>query len=154
MDEQDWRQVRDILDLGEPVKVRVRAVRDPRRFRFPLELDCLEPDVSGLLTVPPPAEPPIILYDDETIFEAALDAGREIEPEPDYNLMVANVMEEVRQNFTPVSKPGEKKGKGKKVVKGEPVARAADDTEWVSEEEEDLEELVLEGEDGVEPEEV
>lgn len=140
VDERDWRALRDILDLDQPVKVRVRAVRNPQRFRFPLELDCLEPDVSSLLTVPPPAEPPIILYDDETIFDAALDAGREIPPEPDYEGMVQNVMEEVRQNFTPVSKPGEKKGKGKGKVSKE-VARAVDIDEWEADPEEELDEL-------------
>jgi hypothetical protein len=72
--EPDWIRVRDILELGEEVTVRVREVRDPVRFRFPLELECVSPDVSQLLSRPPPDYPPINLYDDEDIFQAAVRA--------------------------------------------------------------------------------
>jgi hypothetical protein len=70
--EPDWIRVRDILDLGVTITVRVTAVRDPVRFRFPLELECVSPDVSQLLSRPAPDCPPINLYEDESIYEAAV----------------------------------------------------------------------------------
>ena len=73
--EPDWIRVRDVLDLDVTVTVRVRAVRDPLRFRFPLELECVTPDVSDLLSRSPPESPPILLYDDENIYEAAVRAA-------------------------------------------------------------------------------
>ena len=72
VDERDWIRVRDILDLGVLVTVRVRAIRDPYRFRFPLELDCIEPSTTGLLTVAPPYYPPIFIYEGETFTDAAV----------------------------------------------------------------------------------
>ena len=69
--EPDWIRVRDVLELATEVTVRVREVRDPVRFRFPLELDCVSPDVSQLISRPPPDYPPINLYEDEDIYEAA-----------------------------------------------------------------------------------
>ncbi len=74
MSEPDWIRVRDTLDLGCEVTVRVREVRDPVRFRFPLELECVTPDVAHLISRPPPDYPPINLYDDEDIYEAAVRA--------------------------------------------------------------------------------
>ncbi len=74
MSEPDWIRVRDVLELGEKVTVRVSQVRDPVRFRFPLELECVSPDVSELLSRPAPDFPPINLYDDEDIYEAAVRA--------------------------------------------------------------------------------
>lgn len=70
--EPDWIRARDVLELDTAVTVRVRAVRDPERFRFPLELECVAPDVSALVLRPPPEHPPIILYDDEDVYAAAV----------------------------------------------------------------------------------
>lgn len=64
--------MRDILDLGVVVRVRVREILPPHRFRWPVVFDCISPDVSQLLTMPPPTYPPIIFYADETEEEAAV----------------------------------------------------------------------------------
>jgi|APGre2960657444_1045066.scaffolds.fasta_scaffold00848_7 hypothetical protein len=70
--EPDWIRVRDLLDLDVEVVVRVRAMRDTYRFRFPLELECVTPDVSHLLSRAPPEYPPINVYQGEDETEAAV----------------------------------------------------------------------------------
>lgn len=40
----------DAINLGKAVDVVVTAVRDPSLYRFPLEVHCVDPDLTGLLT--------------------------------------------------------------------------------------------------------
>ena len=72
MSEPDWFFVRDLIDLDVNVTVRVTAIRDPYRFRWPLELECVTPDLSGMLTSGAPEFPPIFIYEDETEEEASV----------------------------------------------------------------------------------
>jgi hypothetical protein len=72
--EPDWIRVRDLLDLDAKVTVRVKAIRNTHRFRFPLELECVQPVLEHLLHAAPPEDPPIIIYEDEDINAAAVRA--------------------------------------------------------------------------------
>ena len=149
--ESDWMKVRDTLDLGVEVSVRVRAVRDGARFRFPLELDILLPDVAQLLR-PPPEHPPIYIYPDEEEDEAAvrhaqprlrlsgslpsqLAAGRDIPPPPDYQGMVERVRHEVAVSYgqpAPAEKPT-----GKKTGRSTPAPASSEEELAADEEDED-----------------
>ena len=64
--EVDWYPLRDIVDLGVPVRCRVSRINDPERFRFPLELELVDPDISDALTQGPPERRPLLFYADET----------------------------------------------------------------------------------------
>ena len=67
--EEDWHPLTDVLELGSTVRVRVSRILDGNRFRFPLELECLLPDISSFLTVAPPVHRPMNFYADETYDE-------------------------------------------------------------------------------------
>ena len=76
--EAEWGGVRDALALGAKVKVRVAAIR-PKwwRFRFPIELEVLEPNVASLIPTHPHGEgPPINVYSSESVPFAHWDADR------------------------------------------------------------------------------
>ncbi|CAI7761325.1 unnamed protein product [Closterium sp. NIES-53] len=45
----DWYELRQVLSIGTPVLVEVTAKRDPFRFRFPIELRLLNPDVDDMI---------------------------------------------------------------------------------------------------------
>ncbi|GJP32359.1 hypothetical protein CLOM_g16956 [Closterium sp. NIES-68] len=45
----DWYDLRKLLNIGTPVLVEVMAKRDPFRFRFPIELRLLNPDVDDMI---------------------------------------------------------------------------------------------------------
>ncbi|CAI5461838.1 unnamed protein product [Closterium sp. Yama58-4] len=45
----DWYELRQVLSIGTPVLVEVTAKRDPFRFRFPIELRLLNPDVDHMI---------------------------------------------------------------------------------------------------------
>lgn len=47
------------------MKVRVSALFDRVRFRFPLELEIISPDIEDHLNYLPPADRPMIFYADE-----------------------------------------------------------------------------------------
>lgn len=79
--ELDWFDARSLLAIGRACTARVRAVRDPARFRFPLELDLLTPDLSGVLREPPPAHPPIVVYAAEVEGGGGGNASRVLSPE-------------------------------------------------------------------------
>ena len=64
MHELDWFDARSHLTLGAPVRVRVRAVRDARRFRFPVELELVSPDLGHILKEAAPPFPAIVVYED------------------------------------------------------------------------------------------
>lgn len=65
--EQDWPGVEDVIELGRAVDVVVTAVRDPALYRFPLELQCVDPDVTGLLpNTKAPADAPLVFPLDTT----------------------------------------------------------------------------------------
>ena len=64
--EADWLHLRDVVELGTTVRVRVSRLLDAYRFRFPLELQLIKPDISDQLTVPPPDNRPMIFYAHET----------------------------------------------------------------------------------------
>jgi hypothetical protein len=65
--QRDWPGVEDTISLGRPVDVVVTAVRDPSLYRFPLELHCVDPDVTGLLpNTRTPKEAPLIFPLDTT----------------------------------------------------------------------------------------
>ena len=79
--EAEWGGVRDALSLGAKVKVRVKAIR-PKwwRFRFPIELEVLEPNVASLITTHPHSEgPPINVYSGESVPFAHWDADRPLD---------------------------------------------------------------------------
>ena len=63
--ERDWPGVEDAINLGKAVDVVVTAVRDPSLYRFPLELCCVDPDLTELLpnTVTPEDAPLIFPID-------------------------------------------------------------------------------------------
>lgn len=73
--EADWFAVRQHLELDTTVTVRVKAIHKAHRFRFPLELECVQPAIGRLLRTPPPKDRPIIIYADEDIEEAAVRRG-------------------------------------------------------------------------------
>ena len=57
----------DTISLGRPVDVVVTAVRDPSLYRFPLELHCVDPDLTELLpNTRTPKEAPLIFPLDTT----------------------------------------------------------------------------------------
>jgi hypothetical protein len=70
--ENDWSAVRQHLELDTTVTVRVKAIHKAHRFRFPLELECVQPAIGHLLRTPPPKDRPIIIYADEDVEEAAV----------------------------------------------------------------------------------
>ena len=79
--EAEWGGVRDALALGAKVKVRVAAIR-PKwwRFRFPIELEVLEPNVASLIPTHPHGEgPPINVYSGESVPFAHWDADRPLD---------------------------------------------------------------------------
>ena len=79
--ESDWLEVRDALPIGAEVKVKVSAVHQKFwRYRFPIELQILEPNVGHLIEDDPhPYGAPINIYSGETVPYAFLDAGRSID---------------------------------------------------------------------------
>ena len=67
MSEQDWPGVEDVIELGRAVDVVVTAVRDPALYRFPLELQCVDPDMTGLLpNTRAPTDAPLVFPIDTT----------------------------------------------------------------------------------------
>ena len=79
--EAEWGGVRAALAVGAKVKVRVAAIR-PKwwRFRFPIELEVLEPDVASLIPTHPHGEgPPINIYSGESVPFAHWDADRPLD---------------------------------------------------------------------------
>ena len=79
--EAEWGGVRDALALGAKVKVRVAAIH-PKwwRFRFPIELEVLEPNVASLIPTHPHSEgPPINIYSGESVPFAHWDADRPLD---------------------------------------------------------------------------
>lgn len=79
--ETEWPRVRDALTLGTKVRVKVSAVHQKWwRFRFPIELKILEPDVGHLITKHPHEDgPPINIFSGETVPFAHEDAGRPLD---------------------------------------------------------------------------
>ena len=92
--EEDWCRVEEVLDTEVEVKGTVRAVRDPHRFRFPLEMDLAFPTIADLVTVPHPEYPPIFIYEGEHPDDAAAEAGRPPPPPSGYEEMAAAAEEE------------------------------------------------------------
>ena len=65
--EEDWPGVEDVIELGRAVDVVVTAVRDPALYRFPLELQCVDPDMTGLLpNTKAPVDAPLVFPIDTT----------------------------------------------------------------------------------------
>ena len=78
--EQDWPEVRDALTIGTKVRVKVSAVHQKWwRFRFPIELNVVDPAVGHLIKEHPHETPPINIYSGETVPYANLDAGRSLD---------------------------------------------------------------------------
>ena len=67
--------------MGTKVKVKVKAVHERWwRFRFPIELDILSPNVGHLIKTHPHEDgPPINIYSGETVPYANMDAGRPLD---------------------------------------------------------------------------
>ena len=79
--ESEWGGVRDALQLGAKVSVRVKAIH-PKwwRFRFPIEVEILDPDVARLITEHPHQDgPPINVYSGESVPFAHWDADRPLD---------------------------------------------------------------------------
>ena len=79
--EDDWPDLVDTLTMGTKVKVKVKAVHERWwRFRFPIELDILSPNVGHLIKTHPHEDgPPINIYSGETVPYANMDAGRPLD---------------------------------------------------------------------------
>ena len=78
--ETEWPGVRDKLFLGAKVRVKITAVHQKWwRFRFPIELSVVDPNVGHLITMHPHEDgPPINIYNGETV-PFAFDAGRPLD---------------------------------------------------------------------------
>ena len=90
--ESEWGGVRDSLPLGTKVNVKVKAIH-PKwwRFRFPIELEVLTPQIGHLLTKHPHEDgPPINIYSGESVPYAHWDADRPL----DRFVEMANVNDE------------------------------------------------------------
>jgi hypothetical protein len=79
--ETEWPGVRDKLFLGAKVRVKITAVHQKWwRFRFPIELSVVDPNVGHLITMHPHEDgPPINIYNGETVPFAHFDAGRPLD---------------------------------------------------------------------------
>ena len=65
--QEDWPGVEDVIELGRAVDVVVTAVRDPALYRYPLELQCVDPDLTGLLpNTRTPTDAPLVFPLDTT----------------------------------------------------------------------------------------
>lgn len=83
----DWYWIRDHIKVGMRVQVEVIAKRDPYRFRFPVEMRFVHPNVDHLI-FNRFKHPPINFYREDTnIDEVTREAGRPYspwrEPEPE-----------------------------------------------------------------------
>jgi hypothetical protein len=145
--EKEWPHVRHILDLGKRVTCRVRRILDPVRFRWPVELSCVSPDVSFAVRRRAPMHPAIWIYTDETYMEAAIAAGRPMRPEVDEEAILEEVRKEVRENF--VAPPELRSGTAAKPPKAAAVAKSARVEEAIADEEEDelADDDMLDGDD-------
>lgn len=48
--ERQWtEELNEVLDVGAPVKARIYAIRDTEWFRFPVQLEILEPAIGHTL---------------------------------------------------------------------------------------------------------
>lgn len=67
IDEDDWtEELGELIEVGTKVRVRVSGLFDRERFRFPLELQIVSPDITDYITYGPPDDRPMIFYADES----------------------------------------------------------------------------------------
>lgn len=79
----DWFKIRDILTVGSSVLVQVLAKRDPFRYRFPIQLRLLQPNLDHLIwrRQPFPPHAPIFAREgDHNLDELARETGRPLLP--------------------------------------------------------------------------
>eukprot|EP00898_Chlorokybus_atmophyticus_P000327 jgi/Chlat1/1295/Chrsp118S01734 len=75
--EGDWYNLRDKLHVNDRVIVQITAVRDPYRYRLPLELKLLVPDISSDLEEDYNDEfPNIIIHSGESVADVAAEVSR------------------------------------------------------------------------------
>lgn len=73
--EAQWVQgVRERITVGTQVRVRIHAMRDPNWFRFPVQLELLDPDMGDLLSPPEDHEPPLDLRGKPPRIDAYMEA--------------------------------------------------------------------------------
>lgn len=80
VNESQWPNLNDTLTLEKQVRVRVHAVRNANFFRFPVQLELLDPDCAAFLTPPNEYEPPMIISPDMDPLEVVKASGRDYEP--------------------------------------------------------------------------
>ena len=119
--ENDWPDLVDTLTTGTKVKVKVKALYEKWwRFRFPIELDVLTPNVGHLIKTHPHEDgPPINIYSGETVPYANMDAGRpldkffevsDVDDEEEERLRVQAISEWVDEKMAETEKTTKKKG--------------------------------------------
>ncbi|KAL3687505.1 hypothetical protein R1sor_013814 [Riccia sorocarpa] len=85
--DNDWYEIRNYIKVGMSVQVEVVAKRDPYRFRFPVEMRFVDPNIDDLIFRRFEYPPIFGRKDDDNLDEVAREAGRPISPtlrpEPD-----------------------------------------------------------------------
>ncbi|KAL2635267.1 hypothetical protein R1flu_006746 [Riccia fluitans] len=85
--DNDWYEIRNYIKVGMSVQVEVVAKRDPYRFRFPIEMRFVDPNIDDMIFRRFEHPPIFGRKDDDNLDEVAKEAGRPfyptLRPEPD-----------------------------------------------------------------------